>query len=74
MKKMFKEDEKPGLEFDDDIFDADDPNKTKAAEEPSSPVPASFVGRIRRSIRKEYKRREERYYAYGPPYKEEYGQ
>ena len=52
----------------------DDPNKAKAAEEPSSPVPASFVGRIRRSIRKEYKRREERYYAYGPPYKEEYGQ
>mmetsp|Transcript_19044 Transcript_19044/g.50023 ORF Transcript_19044/g.50023 Transcript_19044/m.50023 type:complete len:503 (-) Transcript_19044:97-1605(-) len=74
MKKMFKEEEKPGLEIDDDIFDKDDPNKAKAAEEePSSPVPTSFVGKVRRSIRKELKRREDRYYAYGPPYKEEYG-
>jgi hypothetical protein len=75
MKKMFKEEEKPGLEIDDDIFDKDDPNKAKAAEEePSSPVPTSFVGKVRRSIRKELKRREDRYYAYGPPYKEEYGE
>ena len=39
---------------------------------PDSPIPKSMVGRIRRAVRKEYKRREDKYYAYGPPYKAEY--
>jgi len=65
MKQMFKENEPPEIKVDD--------AEEKEEPKPDSPIPASFVGRMRRVVRKEYKRREDNYYKYGPPYNAEYG-